>query len=232
MVSFAVGNTIVRTVASAFRLPITRSRRLVMSTVTAYAATSATEPLTKTTITRREVGPHDVAIDINFAGICHSDIHTVKGEWGVVEYPDGARPRDRRRGHRGRLRGHQVQGGRPRRRGLLRGLLPRVRATVGPARSSTAQSGHGRHLQRRRQRRHGRPRAATAARSSSTRTTCCASPTALAAGRGGAAAVRGHHAVLAAAALEGRPGHAGRGHRPGRPRATWASSWRTRWAPR
>ena len=58
-----------------------------MSTVTAYAATSATEPLTKTTITRREVGPHDVAFDIHFAGICHSDIHTVRGEWGQVTYP-------------------------------------------------------------------------------------------------------------------------------------------------
>ena len=42
-----------------------------MSTVTAYAATSATEPLTKTTITRRDVGPHDVRFDIHFAGICH-----------------------------------------------------------------------------------------------------------------------------------------------------------------
>jgi uncharacterized zinc-type alcohol dehydrogenase-like protein len=58
-----------------------------MSTVTAYAATSATEPLTKTTITRRDVGPHDVAFDIHFAGICHSDIHTVRAEWGEVEYP-------------------------------------------------------------------------------------------------------------------------------------------------
>jgi alcohol dehydrogenase (NADP+) len=58
-----------------------------MSTVTAYAATSATEPLTKTTITRREPGPHDVAIDIKFAGICHSDIHTVRAEWGVPTYP-------------------------------------------------------------------------------------------------------------------------------------------------
>src|SRR6478609_3465054 len=58
-----------------------------MSTVTAYAATSATEPLTKTTITRRDVGPHDVKFDIHFAGICHSDIHTVRGEWGQVNYP-------------------------------------------------------------------------------------------------------------------------------------------------
>jgi len=58
-----------------------------MSTVSAYAATSATEPLTKTTIARRDPGPHDVAIDIKFAGICHSDIHTVKAEWGQPNYP-------------------------------------------------------------------------------------------------------------------------------------------------
>ena len=58
-----------------------------MSTVSAYAATSATAPLTKTTITRREPGPHDVAIDIKFAGICHSDIHTVKAEWGQPKDP-------------------------------------------------------------------------------------------------------------------------------------------------
>lgn len=58
-----------------------------MTTVSAYAATSATEPLTETTITRRDVGPHDVAFDIHFAGICHSDIHTVKAEWGEPNYP-------------------------------------------------------------------------------------------------------------------------------------------------
>ena len=58
-----------------------------MSTVSAYAATSATAPLTKTTITRRAVGPHDVAIAIKYAGICHSDIHTVKAEWGQPNYP-------------------------------------------------------------------------------------------------------------------------------------------------
>ncbi|MET4430547.1 NAD(P)-dependent alcohol dehydrogenase [Mycolicibacterium sp. 624] len=57
------------------------------TTVTAYAATSATEPLTKTTIERRDVGPHDVAFDIAFAGICHSDLHTVREEWGDVTFP-------------------------------------------------------------------------------------------------------------------------------------------------
>ena len=58
-----------------------------MTIVSAYAATSATAPLSKTTIKRRDVGPHDVAFDIHFAGICHSDIHTVRGEWGTPAYP-------------------------------------------------------------------------------------------------------------------------------------------------
>jgi len=58
-----------------------------MSTVSAYAASDSTGHLTKTTIERRDPGPHDVAIDIKFAGICHSDIHTVKAEWGKPKYP-------------------------------------------------------------------------------------------------------------------------------------------------
>jgi uncharacterized zinc-type alcohol dehydrogenase-like protein len=59
-----------------------------MSTiVSAIAATSATEPLSKITIERRDVGPRDVAIDIKFAGICHTDIHTVRSEWGPATYP-------------------------------------------------------------------------------------------------------------------------------------------------
>jgi uncharacterized zinc-type alcohol dehydrogenase-like protein len=58
-----------------------------MLTVNAYAAPSATEPLVKTTIERRDVGPKDVLIEIAYAGICHSDIHTVRGEWGPIAYP-------------------------------------------------------------------------------------------------------------------------------------------------
>ncbi len=58
-----------------------------MLTVNAYAAPSATEPLIPTTVQRRDVGPHDVLIDIKFAGICHSDIHTVRGDWGPQTYP-------------------------------------------------------------------------------------------------------------------------------------------------
>ncbi|MGN8131813.1 NAD(P)-dependent alcohol dehydrogenase [Paenarthrobacter sp. 22069] len=58
-----------------------------MTTVKAYASPSATEDLVATTIERREVGPHDVMIEIKFAGICHSDIHTVRGDWGPQQYP-------------------------------------------------------------------------------------------------------------------------------------------------
>jgi uncharacterized zinc-type alcohol dehydrogenase-like protein len=58
-----------------------------MLTVNAYAAPSATEPLVPTTIERRDVGPKDVLIAIRYAGVCHSDIHTVRGEWGPIQYP-------------------------------------------------------------------------------------------------------------------------------------------------
>ncbi|MGB3772921.1 MAG: NAD(P)-dependent alcohol dehydrogenase [Rhodococcus sp. (in: high G+C Gram-positive bacteria)] len=58
-----------------------------MSTATAYTATAPDAPLEKTTIERRELGPHDVLIDIKFAGICHSDIHTARNEWGGTTYP-------------------------------------------------------------------------------------------------------------------------------------------------
>ncbi len=58
-----------------------------MPTVAAYAAPSATDPLIRTTIERRETGPRDVLIAIRYAGICHSDIHTVRGDWGPVTYP-------------------------------------------------------------------------------------------------------------------------------------------------
>ena len=58
-----------------------------MLTFNAYAATSPSEPLVPTTITRRDVGPRDVLIEIAYAGVCHSDIHTVRGDWGPITYP-------------------------------------------------------------------------------------------------------------------------------------------------
>jgi alcohol dehydrogenase (NADP+) len=55
--------------------------------VSAYAAPAAGLPLAPTTIERRDVGPDDVLIEITHAGICHSDIHTVNGDWGPQPFP-------------------------------------------------------------------------------------------------------------------------------------------------
>jgi uncharacterized zinc-type alcohol dehydrogenase-like protein len=53
----------------------------------AYAAQSPTSPLAPYTIERRKPGPHDVVIDILYCGVCHSDLHTARGEWQGVRYP-------------------------------------------------------------------------------------------------------------------------------------------------
>ena len=55
--------------------------------VRGLAALSKNGPLTPYTFTRRELGPNDIAIEIRFAGICHSDIHQVKEEWGGALFP-------------------------------------------------------------------------------------------------------------------------------------------------
>src|SRR5687768_16667150 len=52
-----------------------------------YAARSAKEPLAPWSFERRNTGPRDVAIDILFCGVCHSDLHTVRGEWPGTVYP-------------------------------------------------------------------------------------------------------------------------------------------------
>jgi uncharacterized zinc-type alcohol dehydrogenase-like protein len=58
-----------------------------MTVVPAIVSASPEAPLERGTVTRREVGPRDVRIAIAWAGICHSDIHTVRGEWGEQRYP-------------------------------------------------------------------------------------------------------------------------------------------------
>jgi alcohol dehydrogenase (NADP+) len=58
-----------------------------MSTAAAYAVTSPDGRFEKTTIQRRDLLPHDVLIDIRYAGICHSDIHTARNEWHGTHYP-------------------------------------------------------------------------------------------------------------------------------------------------
>jgi alcohol dehydrogenase (NADP+) len=52
-----------------------------------YAAKSAKDLLSPITFQRREVGEHDVLIDIQFCGICHSDIHRARDEWGGTIFP-------------------------------------------------------------------------------------------------------------------------------------------------
>jgi D-arabinose 1-dehydrogenase-like Zn-dependent alcohol dehydrogenase len=51
-----------------------------MLSINAYAAISPTEPLVKTTITRRDLDHHDVLIRLVYAGVCHSDIHNVPAD--------------------------------------------------------------------------------------------------------------------------------------------------------
>jgi uncharacterized zinc-type alcohol dehydrogenase-like protein len=53
----------------------------------AYAAQSPTSPLGPHAIARREPTPTDVEIDILFCGVCHSDLHVARDEWGGTAYP-------------------------------------------------------------------------------------------------------------------------------------------------
>lgn len=53
----------------------------------AYAAQSASTPLAPFSLDRRQPGPKDVAIDILYCGVCHSDLHTARGEWYGVQFP-------------------------------------------------------------------------------------------------------------------------------------------------
>jgi uncharacterized zinc-type alcohol dehydrogenase-like protein len=59
----------------------------VTSTVPALVVKSAGAAFERSTIERREVGVHDVRIEIAYAGICHSDIHQSREEWGQAIFP-------------------------------------------------------------------------------------------------------------------------------------------------
>lgn len=58
-----------------------------MSHAVGYAARSARSPLSRFEFERREPGPTDVEIEILFCGVCHSDLHTARGEWPGTVYP-------------------------------------------------------------------------------------------------------------------------------------------------
>ena len=56
-------------------------------TTAAYAAHTPSSPLAPFTLRRRAPGVRDVQIDIRFCGVCHSDLHTARGEWPGTVYP-------------------------------------------------------------------------------------------------------------------------------------------------
>lgn len=58
-----------------------------MITAKARAVYGPDKPFQAAEIKRRDLDSHDVLIEIKYAGICHSDIHTARGEWGPVNYP-------------------------------------------------------------------------------------------------------------------------------------------------
>ena len=58
-----------------------------MSSTLGYAAQSASTPLAPFSFERRTPGQLDVAMDILYCGVCHSDLHTARGEWGGTVYP-------------------------------------------------------------------------------------------------------------------------------------------------
>jgi len=58
-----------------------------MTAVSAFGASRADAPLAALTIERRALGANDVAIDILYCGVCHSDLHYARNEWGFATYP-------------------------------------------------------------------------------------------------------------------------------------------------
>jgi alcohol dehydrogenase (NADP+) len=58
-----------------------------MPATKAYGAQSATTPIVPLTIERRAPKPHDVQIEIKYCGVCHSDLHTARNEWGMTVFP-------------------------------------------------------------------------------------------------------------------------------------------------
>ena len=56
-------------------------------TTNAYGAKSPTTPIEPFVIERRQPTPNDILIEIAYCGVCHSDIHTARDEWGGAAYP-------------------------------------------------------------------------------------------------------------------------------------------------
>ena len=78
------------------------------------AAQSATTPLAPFAYEHREPGENDILIDIEFCGICHSDIHQARNELGQCALPDGSGARDCGTGGEDGQECNEVQGRRSR----------------------------------------------------------------------------------------------------------------------
>src|SRR6266513_1180880 len=67
--------------------PVAASGQTTKSTAKAYATQSPDAPLAPFQIERRALRPHDVQLEILYCGVCHSDIHMSRNEWGQTIYP-------------------------------------------------------------------------------------------------------------------------------------------------
>src|SRR3954470_13640268 len=105
------------------------------TTARAVGAPAPDAPLAALEVQRRAIGPRDVRTDIKFCGICHSDIHFARGEWGEIPYPAVPGHEMARHRRRGGLGGDAFRTGRPRRCGLHGQLVPRVRELPGRQRA-------------------------------------------------------------------------------------------------
>lgn len=60
---------------------------MATSNTKAFGTQAADAPLLEMNIARREVGAKDIEIDILYCGVCHSDLHTARNDWGFTSYP-------------------------------------------------------------------------------------------------------------------------------------------------
>jgi len=88
-----------------------------MMKIKAYSARSAKSPLAPASIQRRAPGKHDVQIEILFCGICHTDVHVARNEWGATTYPC--------------VPGHEIVGSVTQVGSAVRNFVPGDLATVG-----------------------------------------------------------------------------------------------------
>lgn len=82
------GQSLDRNIRKIIKLPDNlREFFLMPQTALAYGAQAAGERLTRMVINRRDLSPHDVALDILFCGVCHSDIHFARDDWFISQFP-------------------------------------------------------------------------------------------------------------------------------------------------